>query len=64
MKMLGTFCFDLVGIPSDNKPILKTYIKDNYPKLLTIPAINQFFPNKPAYVGIGVAILPPERIKE
>jgi hypothetical protein len=61
MEKLGEFRFDMVGIPRDNKPILKTFIKDNFPELLTVPSINQFFPNDPPYVDIWIAILPPER---
>ena len=60
MEKLGEFRFDMVGIPRDNKPILKTFIKDNFPELLTVPSINQFFPNDPPYVDIWIAILPPE----
>jgi len=59
METLGKFRFNMIGVPLDNKPILKTYIKDNYPKLLKIPSINQFFPNDPPYVDIELAILPP-----
>ena len=61
MKLLGIFRFNKVGIPKNARPILKTYIQEHYPKLLDKPQINQFFPNYPSYVDIGIAILPPEK---
>ena len=62
MEILGTFRFNKVGIPKDVKPILKSYIQKSYPKLLEKPQINQFFPDYPSYVDIGIAVLPPARI--
>ena len=58
-QMLGVYRFKKTGIPKDNRPILKNWIENNYPDWLENPLINQFFPNYPPYVDIGIAILPP-----